>query len=152
MLRLKHGDRHDIARPAAHWMAEIAAPLVSPKTIVAPIPLHWTRFLKRRYNQSALLAQRIAPAKGLRYMPDLLLRHQPTASLDGKSRSERLETLAGTISANPKCAADLKAANVLLVDDVMTSGATFTAATEACLQARADQVNVIALARVAIAP
>lgn len=149
VLRLKHGDRHDIARPAAHWMAQAARPLVDQDTLIAPIPLHWQRFLHRRYNQSALLAERLAKSLELRHIPDLLLRRQPTVSLDGKTREERFDLLRGAITVNPKFQSKIKGASVLLVDDVMTSGATFSAATEACLHSNADQVNVIALARVA---
>lgn len=152
VLRLKHGDRHDIARPAARWMADCASSMTQETTIVAPVPLHWTRFLKRRYNQSALLAERIARMMGLRYFPDLLVRTEPTLSLDGKTREERHDILARAMKPNPKHKGHLRGASVLLVDDVMTSGATFSAATEACLHASADQVNVIALARVAKRP
>lgn len=152
VLRLKHADRHDIARPAAHWMAQLARPIIAPDTLVAPIPLHWQRFLGRRYNQSALLAERLAKTLNLPYLPDLLLRPHPTVSLDGKNLAERFATLQGAILVNPKFQSRMKGASVLLVDDVMTSGATFSAATAACLHARADQVNVIALARVAMHP
>lgn len=152
VMRLKHGDRHDIARPAARWMAAQVSSIVHDTTLVAPIPLHWQRFLRRRYNQSALLAERLARDLGLQYIPDLLLRTKVTASLEGKTREERFAVLREAIAPNPKYQRDLKGASVLLVDDVMTSGATFSAATEACLHACADQVNVIALARVAKHP
>lgn len=152
VMGLKHGDRHDIARPAARWMATLAEPLTNETTIIAPIPLHWTRFLKRRFNQSALLADRMARDLDTDYIPDLLIRDNATSSLDGLSREERFEMLSGSLSVNPKFLDVVRGASVLLVDDVMTSGATLSVATKACLQANADQVNVIVLARVAKRP
>lgn len=59
-MSLKHGDRLDLARPAARWMARAARPILADGMLVAPVPLHWLRLFKRRYNQSALLAQGIA--------------------------------------------------------------------------------------------
>ncbi len=152
VLRLKHGDRHDIVHPAARWMAERARGLMANDTVIAPVPLHWRRFLKRRFNQSALLAQAMAQHLRADYIPDLLLRIRATPSLDGKGREERHRTLADTIAINPKFQSQICDRSVLLVDDVMTSGATFAAASCACLGAAARQVNVIALARVAKLP
>jgi predicted amidophosphoribosyltransferase len=149
VLRLKHADRHDIVRPAVTWMVRAARHLPLHDALVAPVPLHWTRYLRRRYNQSALLAQGLAQALTLEYCPDLLLRPKATRSLEGASRDERFAHLQGAIIPNPRHAALVRGRCVLLVDDVMTSGATFAAATQACLQSQAGDVHVIALARVA---
>jgi len=149
ILGLKHGDRQEIARPAALWMARAAAPLLTDDTLIAPIPLHWTRMLKRRFNQSALLAQHLARHTGHEQCPDLLLRRKRTVPLDGMNRQQRFGTLADAIIAHPHRIPRMTARRVLLVDDVLTSGATLSAAADACLAAGAAQVSVIALARVA---
>ena len=148
VLALKHGDRTELARPAAKWMSNVM-PKVEPNTIVVPTPLHWRRFLKRRYNQAALLAKEVAALSGLSYRPDALQRDKPTKALDGHSREARFKMLENAISPHPKFGGKLAGKSVLLVDDVMTSGATLAAATEACFTAGADHVDVLVLARVA---
>ncbi|PWE33527.1 amidophosphoribosyltransferase [Maritimibacter sp. 55A14] len=149
ILGLKHGDRVDLARPAAAWLARAAAPLIRPETLVVPVPLHWRRLLARRYNQAALLSRGLAATLGLPHCPDLLTRPRATPTLDGLGRAERQAALAGRISAHPRRAARAKGRHLLVVDDVMTSGATLSAATEAALAAGAAEVDVVALARVA---
>ena len=149
VLALKHGDRHEIARPAGAWLARPAKPLLAPDMLVLPVPLHLLRHLKRRYNQSALLAQALARATGLGWSPDTLYRRHATPSLDGRSRADRFAVLDDAIAVAPRRAAALQGRPVLLVDDVMTSGATLSAATRACLDAGASAVCVCTLARVA---
>ncbi len=147
-LALKHGDRTDLAKPAARWMVDVM-PEQTANTIVVPIPLHWLRFLKRRYNQAALLAKEVTKLTGLDYVPDALLRTRSTKPLDGHTRDARFAALENAICPNPKRFSSLNNRPVLLIDDVMTSGATLAAATEACLAAGADHVDVLTLARVA---
>ncbi len=149
VLALKHGDRHDIVRPAAAWMARAARPILQEKMLIAPIPLHWLRMLKRRFNQSALLAGALADEVAMPWCPDLLQRPRRTVPLEGRTREERFETMADAITVHPKRRRRLIGRQVLLVDDVMTSGATLAAATEACLSAGATGVSVVTLARVA---
>ena len=81
VLALKHGDRSELARPAARWMALAGRELFKPDMLIAPVPLHWSRLIKRRYNQSALLAQHLARETGLEVCPDLLLRTARTPVL-----------------------------------------------------------------------
>lgn len=152
ILALKHGDRPEIAKPAALWMARAARPILKDGLLIAPVPLHWSRFVKRRYNQSALLAQELSNVAGLEYCPDLLHRTRRTPSLDGKSAVERVRTLDRAITVHPKRTSLMAGRGVLLVDDVMTSGATLTACTNACLEAGATEVRVLVLARVAKEP
>lgn len=148
VLALKHGDRDDIARPAGLWMAQTIRPILRDDMIAVPVPLHLHRHLARRYNQSALLAAALAGQLGIDWCPDALERRNRTPSLDGKTRDQRFAALAGRITANPLRADLLNGRPVLLVDDVMTTGATLAACAEACLAAGASEVCVSVLARV----
>lgn len=149
VLGLKHGDRLDMARPAARWLARAGAPLLEPGMLIAPVPLHWTRLVRRRYNQSAVLARALADLTGLDHCPDLFLRRRRTGSQEGRDRDGRFANVSGAISVHPGRGPRLTGKPVLIVDDVMTSGATLAAAADAALAAGALRVCVLVLARVA---
>jgi predicted amidophosphoribosyltransferase len=106
------------------------------------------RLLRRRFNQSALLAQAVARETGLEVCPDLLLRTRATPTLEGHGRAARAKILNGAIRPHPGRLSRLAGRAVLLVDDVMTSGATLRAATDAARAGGAKDVCVLALARV----
>lgn len=147
VLKLKHGDRQEIARPAAMWMHMCVQPLITDRTLIVPVPLHWLRLAKRRYNQSALIARHLSNLTGCDWCADLLERPRRTPSLDGKNRDERAALLDGAIRLNPRRRHRIAGRQVLLVDDVMTTGATLAACTDACHANGADQVCVTVLAR-----
>ncbi|MCP3970166.1 MAG: ComF family protein [Rhodobacteraceae bacterium] len=149
VLALKHGDRLDLARPAAQWMAGVAGPLVSYESVIVPIPAHRMRLLQRRYNQAAVLGNEIARILNLDTIPDLLTRVRRTPSQDGKSREERFANLAEAIKSTRHAVQRLAGRPVILVDDVMTSGATMAAAADAVHAAGARRVDVLVMARVA---
>jgi ComF family protein len=149
VLALKHGDRLDLARPAAAWLLRAALPMLKPDMMVAPVPLHWMRLFTRRYNQSALLSRALARAAGLDHCPDLLVRRKSTGTQDGRSRDGRFANMDGALTVHPRRMTNVEGRHVLIVDDVMTSGATFAAAAEACVAAGAIGVSILALARVA---
>ena len=149
VLALKHGDRLDLARPAATWLLKSVQPMLLPNMLVAPIPLHWLRLIKRRYNQSALLSGALAKLAHLDHCPDLLIRLRHTPSQEGRSRDARFANLANSLAIHPRRTNLAAGRHILLIDDVMTSGATFAAAAEACVAAGASGVSVLALARVA---
>lgn len=146
VLALKHGDRADIARAAGPWLARAAASVMDTTTVIVPVPLFRSRLWRRRYNQSALLAQALARQTGAETQLDALIRGLSTPSLDGKSRSDRFQILDGAIAARPGL--DLSGRSALLIDDVMTTGATLAASTAALFQANAEKVSVLVLARV----
>lgn len=148
ILGFKHGDRTEIARAAGQWMATAAQEIRLPGQIVVPTPLHWQRLFARRYNQAALLAAETARCLGLSHCPDLLERYRHTGTQEGKGAMARFDNLADAIRVNPRHAARIRGRPVLLVDDVFTSGATLAACADACLSAGADDVRVLALARV----
>jgi len=149
VLALKHGDRQEIAKPAALWMAGAVRDCLEDHTLIVPIPLHWMRMIKRRYNQSALLARALGDHLDRPYCLDLLERPKHTPSLDHKPRDERHAILQNAIRVRAKRRHRLIGRPILLVDDVMTSGATLSAATQALQAAGSGPVRVITLARVA---
>lgn len=149
VLQLKHADRVDLARPLGAWLHRAALPILEPGMLVAPVPLHWVRLFRRRYNQAALLSAEVARLAGLEHCPDLLRRLRNTGSQEGRSRDERFTNLVDAFALHPKRASRVEGRHILIVDDVMTSGATFAAAAEACLANGAMRISVLALARVA---
>lgn len=149
VMAFKHGDRLDLARPGAQWLHRAAVPLLQPDTLLAPVPLHWLRLFRRRYNQSALLAAGLARLADLPHCPDLLVRRRNIRSQEGRDREGRFRNMEDAIRVNNKRRWQVEGRPVLLVDDVMTSGATLGACADACLAAGAARVDVVVLARVA---
>lgn len=149
VLALKHGDRLDLARPVARWMARAGAGMLGKGALVVPIPLHRLRLFRRRYNQAGLLAHEIGRECGLDVGPDALIRRRRTETQDGKNAGERTRNVAGSIIENPRQSGLMAGRPVVLIDDVMTSGATLAEATRACTDAGASRVCVLVLARVA---
>lgn len=151
VLGLKHGDRADIAKAAARWMAraaqELDQSLWADDPVILPIPLHPTRLIARRFNQTARLALGLAHWTGCATLPDGLIRLRRTRSQDGLSYTERCANLADAIAVHPRARPKIDGRAVILVDDVITSGATFRAATQAVRAAGAKKVSILALAR-----
>ena len=150
VLGLKHGDRLDLVRPLAGWMAAAGRGLLADAEMVAPVPLHWTRLVRRRYNQSAELGRALARTAGRRFVPDLLTRRRATAPQDG-GREARAANQAGAFALTQRHAGAVAGRRVLLVDDVLTSGATLSACADCLRGAGAAGVDVLVLARVAFA-
>lgn len=149
VLALKHGDRLDLVRPLAAWMASAGAEMIAGAEVIAPVPLHWTRLARRRFNQSAELARQ-RPLRGdARLIPDLLIRQRRTQAQEGMSRDTRFQTQAGAFAVRPRHIPAIAGRTVLLIDDVMTSGATLSACAETLRAAGAETVNVLVAARVA---
>jgi ComF family protein len=152
VLPFKHGDRTDIARACGRWMARAGAELLASTDLVAPVPLHWRRLLARRYNQALLLARvvvRDAPSgRGLRLAPDLLRRRRWTGSQSGLGAKERRSNVGQAFDVHPRWATAVDGRNILLVDDVMTTGATVEACARVLERAGARRVDVLTLARV----
>lgn len=148
VLPFKHADRPELAGPLAAMMARAGAELLGRADLLAPVPLHWRRLLTRRYNQAALLAGRLAAISGVPCVPDLLRRSRATPPLGDRGAVERAALLNGAFRLTPAGARRVAGRRVLLVDDVMTSGATAEACARALLAAGATVVEVLAAARV----
>lgn len=146
-LALKHGDRPDLAPALGRWLAVAATPLLAPDMVVVPVPVHPRRLLKRRYNQAALLAGQVARAHGLVHRPSALRRLRHTPMQDHRGVTDRFANQHGAIAVAAREASRLAGRPVLLVDDVMASGATAAAAAEALAIAGAGPVSVAVLAR-----
>lgn len=147
VLALKYGRRIGLAPMMARMIAP-RLPVLEGNWLIVPVPLHRWRILKRGYNQSALLAGELAKMVGQRLLVDGLVRLKATPSLGGLNRKARARTLSGAIAPHPRRTALLKGANVLLVDDVMTSGATTNACIIALRKAGVEQVRIACFARV----
>ncbi len=148
VLGFKHGDRTHGAPAFGAWLARAAGPLAAEADLVAPVPLHRWRLFRRRYNQAALLAQAFGAATDLPCVPDLLNRVRATPSQGRMSRARRRDNVRGAFAIAPARAEAIKGRRVLLVDDVLTTGATVNAATRCLLNAGAAAVDVLTLARV----
>lgn len=147
VLALKHGRRLALAPMMARLIAA-KLPFVDADWLVIPVPLHRWRLWHRGYNQAALLAQEIARLRGAALVVDALQRRKRTPSLGGLGRKARARALSGAIGGNPRRADRLQGASVVLVDDVLTSGATSAACVSALKRAGARRVVIACFARV----
>ncbi|MEO8713795.1 MAG: ComF family protein [Acetobacteraceae bacterium] len=148
ILPFKHGDRVEMARALAPMMARAGAALLARADLLVPVPLHRWRLFRRRYNQAALLARALTRISGVPGLPDALGRSRRTAALGGKGARARRAEVDGAFSVRPGRAERIAGRRILLIDDVVTSGATASACARALKAAGAASVDVLAAARV----
>lgn len=147
ILPLKYADRTENVRLLARYLAIAAADVMGDAPLLVPVPLHRRRLFTRRYNQAALLARALGRMTGADVLPDALERPRATPPLEGAGRARRQALMRNAIGVRPGRAGAIAGRNVIVVDDVMTTGATLSACTHALLAAGAAQVDVIAVAR-----
>jgi len=145
---LKYQDRTDLAPTMGRWMARAGGELLNDADLLSPVPLHWRRAWSRRYNQSGALAKIIAQHGHAKVAGDVLRRVRPTQQQIGLSKSERAANVQGAFAVAPDKTADVHGRHIVLIDDVLTSGATADACARALLRAKAKQVDVLVFARV----
>jgi ComF family protein len=148
---LKYGDRLDLAPVMGRWMAHAGRDLVAASEAVVPVPLHWRRQWARRFNQSALLAETIAKAGGRPVAHQAVKRVKATPQQVGLDKAARALNVQGAFRVGTDGKAEVAGRKLVLVDDVLTSGATVDACARALLRAGAANVDVLVFARV-VAP
>lgn len=152
ILPLKHGDQPAMADVLAPHMARAGADLLCGDPLLVPVPLHRLRLFRRRYNQAALLAQAVGRLAGCTVCPDALRRVRATASLDHRGAAERRAVLVDAFAIRSSRRPVIAGRAVVLVDDVMTSGATAEGCSAVLLAAGAASVDVLVAARVPLSP
>lgn len=148
ILAFKHADRTETSVTLATWMALAGRDLLGDADIILPVPLHWRRLFLRRYNQSALLAQKLAERQGKVFSSKVLQRRRATRTQGRLSGAARRRNVAGAFRIKPSARHLIEGRRVLLIDDVYTTGATVDACVSCLLNGGAAAVDVLTLARV----
>lgn len=142
-IRFKHGDATYLAPLMAQWMYKCAPDLIEGSDLIVPVPLHWTRLIMRRYNQAALLAKELSKISGNHADNQILKRTKATRSQKGK-KDQRRKNVRKVFTTN----ANLNGKKILLVDDVLTTGATVDECSKTLIYAGASEVRVLTFAKV----
>lgn len=146
--RLKYNDRMELARPLGLWMARAGREILAEADLLVPVPLHRRRLIWRRFNQANALAISVAQMCDKSVDPFALVRVKPTAPQVGLTRAQRATNVQGAFAVPEEARLAVEGRAIVLVDDVMTSGATLNAAARALLRAGAKRVDVLVFARV----
>lgn len=145
----KYADRHECADLMATLMARSGRELFSDADCLIPVPLHWRRYLSRRYNQAEMLALKLGKLSDLPVHCDLMFRKKHTRHQVGLTSKERLKNVSGAFALRDKAHAEIAGKNIVLIDDVFTTGATVNACCRALLRHGAKRIDVLTFARVA---
>ncbi len=148
ILKLKHADRTDLAPLFARWLSRAAVDVLADADAICPVPLHPRRLLARRYNQAAEIARPLARLSRVPYRPDILVRTRATPTQGGRSGRGRRENVRNAFAVPASAASRIAGKRILLIDDVLTTGATGEACAKALLKAGAAAVDLAVVARV----
>ena len=150
IFAFKHGDWTHAVAAYVSWLNRTGRNFIQHTDIVLPVPLHWSRLFYRRYNQAALLVIELGKLTALPVDTDSLVRDKRTAPQGHKSPNQRLSNLRGAFFVSAQSENNIKDQHVLLIDDVLTTGATAAICTETLLRAGTRNVDVLTLARVVL--
>jgi ComF family protein len=148
ILAFKHADRIHHSPVFGRWLARSGAALVADADLIVPVPLHRWRLFRRRYNQAGLLAQALGRETGKKTSVDLLVRHRRTRTQGRMSRAARIRNIQGAFRLRENRRGAVGGARILLIDDVLTTGATVEECSRVLKRAGARAVDVLTLARV----
>lgn len=148
VLGLKFGDRTELAPFMARWMMRVAPDLVAEADLIVPVPLHRIRYFNRRFNQSAELGRELCKLADKRFSPESVVRSRATRQQVGLAARAREENVRGAFRVPARRTDLVRGKNVLVIDDVFTTGNTVVAVTKALKKAGAAQVDVLTFARV----
>ncbi len=148
ILKYKHGDQQQFSGLFARWIERAASDLIADADAVMPVPLHRMWLLSRRFNQAAEIARPLARHAGLDYLPDALIRTQATTSQGGKSMRGRRLNVKSAFGVTEAGRRRIKGRRILLIDDVLTTGATGEACARTLMDAGARAVDLAVIARV----
>ena len=147
-ITFKHADRTYMAPTLAGWLHRAGHEFWADADFIVPVPLHHWRLLKRRYNQAGLLAQQLGKLTDIPVLVDGLLRTRQTPTQGHLRRKERQENVKGAFTVKPSHLTRVKGKNIVLIDDVLTTGATLHECAKTLMKTGASKVNVLTLARV----
>ena len=148
ILGFKHGDRTHLAATLAQWMHRAGQEFWDEADCLIPVPLHRWRLFKRRYNQATLLAHGLKHLTGKPVWVDGLLRQRATPTQGHRNRKERQTNVKGAFVMNRHYGEHVQDKSIILIDDVLTTGATLNECSQTLLDAGAKDVKVLTLARV----
>ncbi len=148
--KIKFGDRPELARWLAQFMVQAGGDVLPPDALLIPVPLHRRRLVWRRFNQAAELCRAMSAITGHEIAYQAVHRVKSTRQQIGLTRAGRKRNLKGAFRVPKDMAAHIKGRNLVLVDDVLTTGATVETLTDVLRRAGAAQIYVLTLARVKV--
>lgn len=149
ILGFKHADKLEACPLLVRWMLAVIRDEMRDADVIVPVPLHWKRLVMRKYNQAGLLAHGLGRLSGLPVAPRVLVRRRATESQGTMpSARARLRNVASVFEVPVPARPSVSGRRILLVDDVLTTGATATACAKALLRGGAASVSIVTLARV----
>ncbi len=144
--KLKYADQQDSRRLLGRWLATAGVDLLHDANLLVPVPLHRWRLLTRRFNQAAILTQEVARLRDLPWAAEALVRVKRTPQQVGLTRDQRQRNMASAFQVPARALAQIEGQNVVLIDDVITTGATIDACARVLEAAGAARVDVLAIA------
>ncbi|MCB1651023.1 MAG: ComF family protein [Alphaproteobacteria bacterium] len=149
ILGFKHGDKTHLLPGFVPWLCRAGAQMLTQADYLIPVPLHYRRLVRRRYNQAALIAQGISKETGVPVLIEALRRTRSTPPQGYMNASDRHKNVRRAFEIHPLYASMIKDKTLILIDDVYTTGATVNECTKVLKKAGAKAVHILTLARVA---